>query len=399
MESTVNKLLPRLDSTSHYRRLLAELASFESLSELYSSDFYRINGQAIESMLQSIKQQNSDTTKPRIRDFVRIVQWNILRGSKLEAICRLFQEHPLLKYADIVTLNEVDVGMNRTENLNIAFEIGQRLDMHAVFAAEYIELTKGIGDEKQRLGDNNEALHGNAILSRYPFRNVHAIRLPSCFNSFEFEEKRYGDRIALFAELECVKPLHIVSTHLEVRHTPMCRMRQMEAILKEVDRVAPPGTAVIIGGDLNTGTFTRGSLLDTAIAIWRLLTTDPKSMRHLLCHPELREPLFMLLKQHGFSIEAFNDDAPTCSTDLNTLDEAGHLPKPLQRWLQQRLSAYGGKLDFRLDYLIGKGVEAAVGLICSQSGVSSISPRTLSGLKDGSHLISDHDPILADIAL
>lgn len=397
MESTVDKLLPRLDSTSHYRHLLAELASFESLAELYASSFYRTHSQIIESMLQNIRQQNSATATPRIRDFLRVVQWNILRGTRLDAICRLFNEHPILKYADILTLNEVDVGMNRTENLNIAFELGRRLDMHVVFAAEYIELTKGIGTEREKPGENNEALHGNAILSRYPFRNVHAVRLPSCFNSFEFEEKRYGNRLALFAELECVRPLHVVSTHLEVRHTPMCRMRQMATILKEVDRVAR-NEAVIIGGDLNTGTFSRGGLLNAAKAIFRLLTTNPAKMRHMLRHPD--EPLFTLLKQQGFSIEAFNDDAPTCSTELGTLDEASYLPKPLQKWLHHRLSAYGGKLEFRLDYLIGRRVEvAAPGTICHQSGASSLSPRTLSGLKDGDYPVSDHDPILADISL
>ncbi len=394
MESTVDKLPTGLDSISHYRLLLAELARFESLPELYSSHFYHTNGQVIESVLQSIRQQNSATATPRIRDFLRVVQWNILRGRRLEAICRLFTEHPLLKYADIITLNEVDVGMARTQNLNIAFELGRRLDMHVVFAAEYIELTKGIGSERDITEENNESLHGNAILSRYPFRNVHAVRLPNCFNSFEFDEKRYGNRVALFAELECAKPLYVISTHLEVRHTPMCRMRQMAAILKEVERIASPDTAVIIGGDLNTGTFSRRGLLDAVIAILRLLTTEPAKMHHRLRHPERHEPLFALLEQHGFSIAPFNDDAPTCSTELDTLDEASYLPRQLKKWLKRKLAS--GKLDFRLDYLIGRRVWAAAG-VCSQSGVNSLRPVTLSGLKDDVYAVSDHDPILADI--
>lgn len=394
MESTVDKLLPGLDSISHYRLLLAELARFESLPELYSSHFYRANGQVIESVLQSIRQQNSATAAPRVRDFLRVAQWNILRGQRLEAICRLFTEHPLLKHVDIITLNEVDVGMARTQNLNIGFELGRRLDMHVVFAAEYIELTKGIGAERDSAGENNESLHGNAILSRYPFRNVHAVRLPSCFNSFEFDEKRYGNRVALFAELECVKPLHVISTHLEVRHTPTCRARQMEAILKEVERIASPDAAVIIGGDLNTGTFSRRGLLDAVTAVLRLLTVEPAKTRYRLRHPERHEPLFALLEQHGFSVAPFNDDAPTCSTDLDTLDEAAYLPRQLQKWLKRRLA--GGRLDFRLDYLIGRNVQAAAG-VCSQSGVNSLRPITLSGLKDGVYAVSDHNPILADI--
>jgi endonuclease/exonuclease/phosphatase family metal-dependent hydrolase len=389
-------------SRDSYRAAIEGLKKYETIAALRQSRFYAEQGDYVESILNYIWQQPCSDSVPRLRGFIRAVQWNIERGKHIDAIVDLFSTHPVLGLADIITLNEVDVGMNRTGNRNIAFELGSRLSMHSLFAAEYIELTKGIGEEASLQGENQEALHGNSILSRYPFKSVRILRLPSCFNTFRFSEKRYGDRLALIAEIDCNgKSLILVSTHLEVRNTPSCRALQFRAL---VDAVSPvqkgiESTPVLIGGDLNTGTFKRGNIFNAMYAFVRLIRTEPPLMRYALRHPEFIEPLFSLASDRGFSIEGFNDDMATCSTILSTLDEAAYLPSLMQDWIYSKLAAYNHQLDFRLDYFLARGLHPLLDGERKDSGTNtdSLSARTLPGLCSNGSRISDHDPIVCDL--
>lgn len=138
--------------------------------------------------------------RPRLRSFLRVVEWNIQRGARLEDIIDALTTHPVLRFADLLLLNELDDGMVRSRNLNVAFELGRALEAHAVFGVEYIELTKGAGDEARLAGENTSALHGNAILTRHPFSDPQIIQLPRCENNFESKERRVGRRIGILID-------------------------------------------------------------------------------------------------------------------------------------------------------------------------------------------------------
>src|SRR5262249_56268686 len=56
-------------------------------------------------------------------DRVRLAQWNIEHGNQFDAIERALMTHPDLAAADIVTLNEVDLGMARSGNRDVAGEL------------------------------------------------------------------------------------------------------------------------------------------------------------------------------------------------------------------------------------------------------------------------------------
>jgi endonuclease/exonuclease/phosphatase family metal-dependent hydrolase len=388
-----------------YQSIIEGLKRFETIDSLRRSQFYAEQGEAIESILNHIWQQPCSTATPHLSKFIRAVQWNIERGKHIDAIVDLFNNDPVLSFADIIALNEVDLGMNRTCNRNIAFELGSLLGMHVLFAPEYIELTKGVGEESKLAGDNREALHGNAILSRYPIKSTRLLRLPSCFNTYQFREKRYGDRIALIAEIEQgERSLLVVSTHLEVRNTPACRGRQFLSILDEISPLSQNGAEsphILIAGDLNTGTFKRGRVWHAVFAGLRLLRTEPELMKFALRHPEQKEPLFSLAAERGFRLEEFNDDLATCSTPLTGLDEADYLPYPLRNWVLGRFAAYNHQLDFRLDYFLARGLRSlSRGEIKDeQSNVTSISAQTIQGLTQNGVRISDHDLIVFDFVL
>ena len=382
----------------NYQDLLNNLRLFNTKSELYQSSFYQQNSNILDKILNHIWEQPFTNPKVRLKDFLRLVHWNIERGKHLEAIIKLFNADPILQFADIISLNEVDLGMNRTQNQNIAFELGQRLGMHAVYIPEYLELTKGIGEELTLAGENKEALHGNAILSRYPILAIHSVRLPSCFDTYQFSEKRFGERVALIVEIEVNKQIiYLVNTHLEVRNTPKCRATQFQSILQALEKL--PSKPTIIAGDLNVGTFKRGNFYYSFLGFLRLAFNDPEKLAYELRHPEKYEPLFSIAKKHEFEYESYNDDLVTCATSITGVDEAKEMPKFLQRRIDRRLAPYKNRLEFRLDYIFARGIKALKANEITSKQSISINPLTIPNLLTNGEQISDHAPIVCDFRI
>ena len=304
---------------------------------------------------------------------VRILAWNIEKGKRwplLEACLG----HEFVRSADILCLNEVDDGMARSGNRRVAHEIGERLGMTVVFGQAFKELTKGIGDELLAPGENTTGIQGNAILSRLPVIDSQNLPLPACFDHTTRPDKREGNRHALIVRLDCGqgRVLTVANAHLEVFGTMACRRMQMKFLLANL----PAGPAVV-AGDFNTNTFSRGSLFRTVQCLAVVAFSDVVSR---VLAPWRYEPLFSELSAAGFSWEEFNDRQPTCSVELDTLDERNRVPAVLRNWILSRCRL----LPLRLDFICGRGVRP-------------VSPgRTIADLPCRP---SDHVPILCDIAL
>jgi endonuclease/exonuclease/phosphatase family metal-dependent hydrolase len=348
------------------------------------SAFYQKFGEEIERILQT-PQVFSPTNPNQLEPTqVRVAVWNIERGNRFEGILHHLHHHPILSQADILLLNEVDVGMLRTGNRHVGFDLAHALNQYCVYGVEYFETTKGIGDELNLVGENRTGFHGNAILSRFPLQNPRILRLPECFDHYHFHEKRYGGRIALYAEVSLGKQtLGVVTSHLEVRHTPKCRERQLQAILDWVDPLPHP---LIIGGDWNTNTFGRGTPWRTLVGVARVLLTNPDRLKHQLRHPNQGlEPLFAHLPPRGFDLWDFNTDDPTVSIPMALVEDAGLVPEWVQSILKRRIQQHSGVLQMRLDWLAGRKIE------------SVHPPATLLNLEFEGQPVSDHAPIVADI--
>ncbi|MEW6209647.1 MAG: endonuclease/exonuclease/phosphatase family protein [Acidobacteriota bacterium] len=384
---------------SNNQRLISELARFNKFDQLRRSCVYQNNRATIERLLDCPKVYLSSDARPRLRSFLRVVQWNIERGSRLEGIVDAMNNHPLLRFADLLLLNEVDIGMARSRNRNVAEELSRALSAHAVFGAEYLEMTKGVGSELLIEADNAAALHGNAILTRHPFSNPRMIRLPRCENNFESAEKRLGGRIGILLDLEIAgASLTAAATHLDVVSTPQCRARQLRAFLEYIQ--SQPSHRVIFGGDLNTHTFKRGGRARTGMNVIRIFGSPPDALRRNLLHPETKEPALAELKRFGYEVEAFNDRRPTGWAIISRLEDARRVPFPMRWWVTRRMDDDGLMLEFKLDWLAGRGLRALhAGEIKDEAaGTESLSPQTVKGLShNGSHL-SDHDPVVVDIA-
>ncbi len=198
--------------------------------------------------------------------------------------------------ADVVVLNEVDLGMKRTGYRDVSRDLAAALHMNYAYAVEFVEVDPifDLDIERIDLPDKNQeqrlaedlkvdllryrGLHGNAVLSRYPIERARVLRLPVCYDWYGKEinaiakleqgkrwtaqklfrervqrEVRRGGRMALMVDLAVpglpTGKLTVVSAHLENKCPPACRQKQMSALLTAIRQIDNP---VVLAGDLNT---------------------------------------------------------------------------------------------------------------------------------------------------
>ena len=213
-----------------------------------------------------------------------------LRTIQLE---KLPEEIETLKAADVWVLNEVDWGVKRTDYRNVVSELAKTLNMNWAYGVEFLEIdskqlgtdTFDDGEDKQSQQqlldefhvdkDKLKALHGNAVLSRYPIRNARLVPFTVGYDWFKEsriaplekgkrkaallvgedlqQEVRRGQRTTLHVDLDVPDApggrITVASTHLENRAKPKIRRQQMQQLLSEVRDIQSP---VIIAGDMNT---------------------------------------------------------------------------------------------------------------------------------------------------
>lgn len=277
-------------------KIVSTLQEIRPISYLKYTDLVKLANKNIEKAVYDKLQRQLNTPyiakrtnllkkKSWHNSYLRLAQWNISRGYKIDKIKDILtRKTPLLNKelvdfvkSDIISLNEVDVGIPRTQYKNVVAELADALNYNYAFATEFIELApllyKQPFDPKRFLG-----LHGNAILSRYPIKNAKVLRLPECYKWFETEisekssleygrrfgaktifkvhikdEPRIGGRNAVVADIELPNNeiITVVSVHLEDRCFPLCRLNQVKYLLENIKYFKRP---VVIAGDFNTST-------------------------------------------------------------------------------------------------------------------------------------------------
>lgn len=251
----------------------------------------------------------------KIGDFIRVASWNISRGFNNKRIIDIFnnqdkliktvhdkfknkkdiikEQMNILKASDIIVLPEVDVGMPRTEYVNVAKKLAESLKYNYTYGVEFLEVDPGhlgidnykwteekfLFPDKEYKVDKHKyrGLHGSAILSKFPFENARIIRLPKVYDWFNEEkyriselesikrnaasvvfkeemirEIRVGSRMALVADIRIPNfedPVTVVCVHLENRTIPKHRKKQLKFLLKKLHGIKNP---VILAGDFNT---------------------------------------------------------------------------------------------------------------------------------------------------
>jgi len=181
-------------------------------------------------------------------DSIRVVNWNINRGLRLQRVIDFLASAK----ADVVLLQESDLNARRTQHLNVAKEIAQKLQLNYVFGREFQELTQG--------SRASPAYHGQATLSRWPLANSRVLRFHKQSNFWrprwflpEIEpfQERIGGRLALVCETAIAgKRLVTYNLHLESKGNDALRRSQIEETLEDARRYEA-GTPILLAGDFN----------------------------------------------------------------------------------------------------------------------------------------------------
>jgi endonuclease/exonuclease/phosphatase family metal-dependent hydrolase len=176
------------------------------------------------------------------------VNWNINRGLRLQKVIEFLASAK----ADVFLLQESDLNARRTQHLNVAKEIAQKLQMNYVFGREFQELTQG--------SRASPAYHGQATLSRWPLSNSRILRFQKQSNFWrprwflpEVEpfQERIGGRLALVCETTIAgKRLVTYNLHLESKGDDALRYSQIEETMEDARRY-DISTPIVLAGDLN----------------------------------------------------------------------------------------------------------------------------------------------------
>lgn len=305
------------------------LLTFADLSALYDEDIPSDDLQSKLTQLLTTPFVNNSiasaaarpSVKARGNNAIRVASWNIERGLQFDSVKaaltndkqyfrrlaptarhstfnlqNVLSEAEALSQADIVILNEADWGLKRTDYRNVAKELATAARMNYAFGVEFVEvdpLTLGTETlEGETSLDRSEmvrnfavdrsrtlGLHGTAILSRFPLRNVRLVRFVNQGHDWYTEEKkgvskleqgkrkgagivfgekvvrevRRGGRMMLMAEIENPSipggEMTVVATHLESRAKPAERQKQLQEVLSVIQSIDHP---VVLAGDMNT---------------------------------------------------------------------------------------------------------------------------------------------------
>ena len=326
-------------------------------------------------------------------DRIRATAWNVERGKRFEGVRAVLGEHPVLNRSDLLLLNEVDIGMGRSKNLNVARELADQLGMNYVFANSHLVLAPGDSGEQDHGRDNTLAMHGNALLSRYPIRHFEAIECVEYKDKFHALEKRLGQKRALLCEVLLPDgPLLVAVVHLDPFAPPVHRARQLRRILSRIEQLEPP--RVLLGGDLNTNTYDFGRKLGMLANITHKLVRFGLNgtIQHYMTPEKVFERrLFRQFGRFGYAVDELNDRRFGThyfnARDPEIVEKAlQYVPTRIWRWFEPKLEPWGGFIPMRLDWFAGRNVRA-------------VGAHTIDYPMHEGELVADHHPIAVDLAL
>jgi endonuclease/exonuclease/phosphatase family metal-dependent hydrolase len=346
---------------------------------------------------------------PRVGPVVRVGFWNIERGFQFDFINQALSDPTKfeatvdtgkkltdaqrtvirdqaqgLRQADILALNEVDLGMKRTDYRDVARDLAESLHMNYVYGVEFVEVdgledlgTEGSHLENSELAAQMDAdlkpdparyrgFHGNAILSRYPIQQARILRLPVCHDWYFDEKKeiskleqgkrlaankiflerierevRRGGRMAIIANISVpdspTGAVTIVNAHLENKCKPSCRRKQIAALLEAIQNVQNP---IVLTGDMNT-TGATGSPISVRGELIRLVKDYEFWIKQAInWFTPLSLPTYALMPFKFW--RTYRDPTATSVPIISSNPEAG-----LFRDLRKFRFADGNSFDFR----------------------------------------------------
>jgi endonuclease/exonuclease/phosphatase family metal-dependent hydrolase len=187
-------------------------------------------------------------------DKLKILTWNIERGANPDALAAYINEVE----PDVVCLQEVDWGNQRTKNVDVLNQLACSTSMLGLFNVEFFEIETQ--DRPKELAGGG--VQGNAILTRIVPKRYFRVDLPSSFDwcnppaakkRIVRREKRMGARFALCVEFDYFgRSIIICSTHFEDKNGGLKGRFAQFKFVAETIRSTSESSISIVGGDFNT---------------------------------------------------------------------------------------------------------------------------------------------------
>jgi len=259
---------------------------------------------------------------PRLGPYLRAVSWNIEKSMEVPRVIEMMSDHSIinsmidpkkaaaesialetvmrqrerLEKVDIWVLQEMEIGMKRSNYLDATKELAKTLGMNYAFAPQYLEVDPVLlGTEDLFLDDGSEDIEaedyyledpaqfkgvfGSAVLSRYPIKKVEIFPLKhQAYDWYHSEKKnitflekarRFGTKTTFknimtremkigggrgYFRVDLEVPglpdntLTIINIHLEIKCQPKERAAQVQEILEYIKPIKHP---VLMMGDFN----------------------------------------------------------------------------------------------------------------------------------------------------
>jgi endonuclease/exonuclease/phosphatase family metal-dependent hydrolase len=384
-----------------FNEALAHIARIRTRRRLERDAVYRRIRPQLERVLRGFEWDLEPTLghslAPREPGRVRAAAWNVERGKRFEGLHHVLTRDPELSSADILLLTEVDIGMGRSGNRNVPRELAHALGMGYVFANYHIVLAEGDRGERGHGVPNTKAMHGCALLTRFPVLRFAAVDLRERRDKFHATEKRIGNKRALLCELLLPDgPLTIALVHLDPFAGPRDRARQLRQVLARLREFG--GTRVLLGGDLNTNTYDLSSGRGLAYNFFYKLTRfgiEGMAAQYMTPEEHFERAVFAAMRDGGLEIDGFNDvTRGTIYYDIydpELFRKALDYMPPLMRhliwsYLERKLQPWGGRVPLRVDWFAGKGLRPRA-------------PQVIERPLAEGKLVSDHNPIIVDLEI
>lgn len=298
-----------------------QLLSFEELERTSEKDFGERESSLLQNKLEklfsSVDIQTKQTiptpnTFPELGKTLNVVTWNIEKSLNVDVIVnalklsneefkikiqqihgedkkqsKIFDQVKKLKTADVIVLQEMDYGVNRSKYLYAAKEIADALGLNFAYAPTQIEVDPNLMNFNMTTKDFEhhkslyKGLFGKAVLSRYPIIGAESFPLKTQVYDWYHDELKYykadiiekARRVGakLIFNVDIIRELKrggrnyfrvdlkvpfvpegkvsIINIHLEIKAKPDDRARQMKEILGYIKSINHP---VILAGDFNS---------------------------------------------------------------------------------------------------------------------------------------------------
>lgn len=281
-----------------------------------------------DKLIELAKESHEAKSNFLVRTSKKIKNKDILSERSFSNIEKKIREQSeILRAADVIVINNMDIGMPRTDYKNCSYELAKKLGYNYVFVPEFLEIDlAGLGIEKHPWSEEMvlkeygkvkkytvdktkyKGITGTAILSRFPLENVKVIRLENVYDWYNSEKgketlmentmrhiaksifkeevlrrTRIGGRVAIRADIKLPEQtITIVGTQIERRTRAIERTVQMKELLRKIKDIPNPA---VLAGNFNTSTYNHNPKSFGGMIKDKL--TDPDSLIELSAMPFL----------------------------------------------------------------------------------------------------------------